>query len=186
MPIKTAEMLLRDAEEVIRRKNAELSSNRREIASLYRENDTAEAIRKEIWNLATHNPEPPKWISRQTGLQGHRGCPITIWSDWHYGEKIDPDQVNNVNEYNMTMAKKRIFRLYDTTVDLAFNHMGTTKTIYPGIIVCLGGDMIGGDIHEELMATNDRTPQQAVNDLTDLIASGIEHMATKFGRGYVP
>ena len=46
--------------------------------------------------------------------------------------------------------------------------------------------MVGGDIHEELLATNDRTPLQAVNDLTDILAAGIEKMAVKFGKVYVP
>ena len=46
--------------------------------------------------------------------------------------------------------------------------------------------MVGGDIHEELMATNDRTPQQAVDDLTDILGAGIEKMASKFGKVYVP
>lgn len=184
--LKTDAQKLLDAEEIIRRKNAELTTKDQTIKQLHQDNDTAEAIRQEIWGLADHNPEPPAWLHRQSGLSGMRGCPITIWSDWHYGERVDPDQVNGVNEYDKNIAKKRIFRLYDTTVDLAFNHMGRAQTKWPGIIVCLGGDMIGGDIHEELLATNDRTPHQAVNDLTDLIASGIEHMATKFGRVYVP
>jgi hypothetical protein len=79
-----------------------------------------------------------------------------------------------------------MFRLYDITIELAYNHMGRAAIEYPGIIVCLGGDMVGGDIHEELMSTNDRTPHQAVNDLTDILAAGIEKMASKFGRVYVP
>jgi hypothetical protein len=184
--LKTDTQKLLDAEEIIRRKNAELTYNRHLIKQLHREKDEAEEIRQIIWELAAHNPEPPAWIHRSQGRTGSRGCPITIWSDLHYGETISKDETNGLNQYDKNIARKRLFRLYDTTVDLAFNHMGKANTKYPGIIVCLGGDMIGGDIHEELLATNDRTPQQAVNDLTDLLATGIEHMATKFGRIYVP
>ena len=183
--LKTDAQRLLDAEEIIRRKNAELTANKQTIRQLHRENDEAEAIRQEIWSLAAHNPEPPTWLNHVSPL-GKRGCPITVWSDLHYGEKVSKDETNGLNEYNKDIAKKRLFRLYDTTVDLAYNHMGRAKTEYPGIIVCLGGDMIGGDIHEELLATNDRTPHQAVNDLTDLLATGIEHMATNFGKVYVP
>lgn len=183
---KTDADKLADANEIIRRTNAELVDARRTIAAIRRENDTAEAIREEIWKLSAHNPEPPQWLTGKTGAIGRRGCPITVWSDIHYGEVVDPDQVNGVNKYNYTIAKNRLFRLYDTTVDLAFNHMGRAKTEYPGIIVCFGGDMIGGDIHEELLATNDRTPHQAVNDLTDILAAGIEKMASSFGKVYVP
>ena len=183
---KSDQARLDDALEALRKKEAELQDYRKTIRVLRTENDTAENIRSVIWKLAEHNPEPPAWLSGKGGKIGSRGVPITIWSDIHYGEVIEADQVNGVNVYNKSIAKKRLLRLYDTTVDLCYNHMGRAKTEYPGIIVCLGGDMIGGDIHEELMQTNDRTPLQAVNDLTDILAAGIEHMASKFGKVFVP
>lgn len=183
---KTLKDMFEDQRQIITSKSAEIVDLKRTLQAIRRENDTAEAIRKEIWGLASHNPEPPTWVSGKGGKIGARGCPITVWSDIHYGEVVDPDQVNGVNTYNAAVAKKRLFRLYDTTVDLAYNHMGRAKTEYPGIIVCLGGDMIGGDIHEELLATNDRTPHQSVNDLTDILAAGLEKMAGAFGKVYAP
>lgn len=183
-PTKTVLDQLHDAEEIIRKKNAQEVDYRRTIAQLRRENDTAEKIREEIWGLAAHDPEPPEWIAGKAGKLGSRGCPILGVSDIHYGERIDKAEVNGMNEYTADIAKKRLFRLFNTTSDLAFHHMGRAKTVYPGIIALLGGDMIGGDIHEELVATNDRTPHQAVDDLTDILAAGIEHLATKFGRVY--
>jgi hypothetical protein len=185
-PRKTLEDNLRDAQEIIRQKNLQEIDFKRTIAALQREDDSAEAIRQEIWALAAHNPEPPTWISGKSGKLGSRGCPLTVWSDWHHGEVVNPDEVNGINDFNAKISKARAFRLFDTTVDLAYNHMGRANTEYPGIIVMLGGDMIGGDIHEELLATNDRTPHQSVNDLTDIIAAGIEKMASKFGKVYVP
>jgi hypothetical protein len=185
-PIKTDAERLADANEIIRKKNLAEIDYKRTIERLRRDDDTAEAIRQEIWALSAHNPEPPSWIIGKGGKIGARGVPLTVWSDWHYGEVVNPDEVNGVNKFNMTIAKQRAFKLFDTTVDLAFNHMGRAKTDYPGIIVMLGGDMIGGDIHEELLATNDRTPHQSVNDLTDILAAGIEKMASKFGKVYVP
>jgi hypothetical protein len=183
---KTAADRLKDAEEIIRRKNLEIADNNRTINRLQRDADTAEAIRQEIWNLAAHPADPPKWLTGHGIKSGERGCPITVWSDFHYGEVIDPDQVGGVNEFNKKIAKERFHTLVDTTIDLCENHMGRAGVPYPGIIVCLGGDMIGGDIHEELLATNDRTPHQSVNDLTDLLAAGLDTMASKFGRVFVP
>jgi hypothetical protein len=185
-PTKTAEDKLADAEKIISIKIRENTDLRRQLRALEREEDTAEKIRSVIFGLAEHNPEPPQWISGKGGKIGSRGCPIGVWSDPHYGEVVVSEEVNGINEYNKTIAKKRLFRLFDTTVDLAYNHMGRAKTEYPGIIICLGGDMIGGDIHEELMATNDRTPQQAVDDMTDILAGGIEKMAGAFGKVYCP
>lgn len=185
-PTKTDAMRLHDAAEIIRKQNLALTDNKRTIEQLRRDNDTAEKIRAEIFQLASHTPEPPEWLSGRGIKHGERGGPVLIMSDIHYGEVINPDEVGGVNEYNHKIAAVRIKRLIDTTIDLCTNHMGRANVAYPGMVLCMGGDMIGGDIHEELMATNDRTAHQGVNDLTDLLAGAIEKCATKFGRVFVP
>jgi len=185
-PTKTDHDRLRDADEIIRKKNLQINDMNRTIASLRKDNDTAEQIRQELYGLAAHSMAPPTWISGKNVKLGHRGGPLTIWSDFHYGEVVNPDEVGGVNEFNQKIAKKRVRHLVDTTIDLCFNHMGRSEVAYPGIVVMLGGDMIGGDIHEELLATNDRTPHQSVHDLVDLIGAGLETMAGKFGRVFVP
>jgi len=91
-----------------------------------------------------------------------------------------------VNQFNSRIAAKRIQKLVDTTIDRCTNHMGSATKSYPGIVVMLGGDMISGNIHDELAETNDRTSWQAVNDLTDLLAGAIDTVATKFGRVFLP
>jgi hypothetical protein len=163
-----------------------LSQAQRDLKAIQKQNDTAEKIRTEIYNLASRSPEPPAWIIPQAKSKGSRGIPCTIWSDWHYGETVRPEEVGGVNEFNAEIAAARITRLVDTTIDLCFNHMGVAEKNYPGIVIMLGGDMLSGDIHEELFATNDRTTQQCINDLTDLLASALERMADTFGRVFVP
>jgi len=76
--------------------------------------------------------------------------------------------------------------LVGTTIDLAYNHMGRAKTTYPGCVVMLGGDFINGDIHDELVENADRTTQQNINELTDILAAGIDQMASRFGRVLCP
>ena len=186
MRLKTPAETLFDAEEIIRKKNIELLDHKRTIEALRRNNDTAESIRKEIFGLAEHSPEPPTWLSGKSVKNGERGGPMVMLSDLHYGEVVNPDEVGGVNKFNMKIAAERIKRFTDITVDLCFNHMGRATVAYPGIVVCLGGDLIGGDIHEELLATNDRTPHQSVNDLTDLLAGSLDKFADKFGHVFVP
>ena len=183
---KTDADRLADAQEIIRKKNLEITNRDKLIRDLRQENDTAEKIRATIFNIAEHDPTPVNWLPSRGSATTHRGGPITIWSDWHYGEVIDPDQVGGANKFNAEIAQKRAKRLVDTTIDLCFNHMGRADKTYPGIVVMLGGDMIGGDIHQELAETNDRTPMQAVNDLTDLLVGCLDNIATKFGRVRVP
>lgn len=163
----------------------EIKLKDKRIEALQREEDTAETIRKRIYGLAERTPDAPRWLL-QDGKPGTRGAPMTIWSDWHANEVVRAEEVGGVNEYNTEIMKKRAEKLVKVTIDLAYNHMGRAKAEYPGVIICLGGDMIGGDIHEELAKTNDRTTQQSINDLTDTLAAAIDTMAAKFGRAFVP
>ncbi len=181
-PIKTDADRLADAEAIIRKKNADLFEQRKLIESLREEKDTARTIRENIYKIAAYDADPPEWTVRE-GRAGARGVPATIWSDWHYGEVV---RMPGINMYDKTVARRRIKTLVETEIDLAFNHMGRAKTTYPGCIVALGGDMLGGDIHEELAKTNDRTTQQSIEDLIDLIGAGLETMATSFGKIFVP
>jgi hypothetical protein len=155
------------------------------VRKLEREEETAAAIREQIWKIAAHSPEPPEWLFRSK-QSNNRGMPVLFGSDWHYGEVVNPDEIGGVNEFNSTIAAKRIKRMTETCISLAFDHMGNSKAKYPGLVLVYGGDMISGDIHEELMASNDKTPVQCVNELTDLMGAQIETLATKFGRIHVP
>lgn len=165
------------------RQELKLASKR--IESLQREEDTAESIRKIIYGLAERTPEPPAWLLKD-GKPGSRGAPLLVVSDIHYGEKVSRDETGGMNEFNKDIAAVRMKKLANVTCDLAFNHMGRAKTEYPGMVICFGGDMLGGDIHEELMKTNDRTTQQSINDLTDMLAAFLDTMAGKFGKLFVP
>lgn len=178
----TAQTVIRDPAEKLRIEN---NSLRAEVKRLQKEEESAAAIREQIWKLEAHDPTPPQWLMRE-GKNGFRGMPCLLASDWHYGEVVNPVEVGGLNEFNSDIAARRIKRLTETTIDLCFNHMGKAKTVYPGIVLMYGGDMISGDIHEELMASNDRTPVQCVNDLTDLMGAQIDALASKFGRVHIP
>ena len=175
-----------DANGIIRKQLREIREYKQQIADLQITSDTADEVRQMYFDIAKYDPTPPEWISGKGGRIGSRGCPITVWSDSHAGEVVNPKGVNNVNRFSKEVCKKRFFRLFDTTVDLCHNHMGRAKTDYPGIIVCLGGDMVGGDIHEELARSNDMTPLRSVEFMTDILCAGLEKMASKFGKVYVP
>lgn len=184
--MKTVAEKLTDAEEIIRKQGSEITLLNRRIREQNREDDTAERIREEIYKIAARDPDPPEWLTRVPSSSKMNETPIFFWSDWHGGEVVQKAQVNGMNEFNSTVLKKRVQKLVDTSIYLAMEKNSREKPTYPGAIICIGGDMITGDIHEELRATNDRTPQEAIEDLTDLMGSAIEHMATAFGRLFIP
>lgn len=155
------------------------------LVTAQRESITAEHVRRHIIGLAEMRPEPPKWlVDVKRNPHGIAGVPSVMWSDWHWGEVVDPAQINGINEYNMEIARTRMRRLVETTIDLCFNHMTGAK--YPGIVVNLGGDMISGDIHEELSETNELPSMPTLLDLYGNLVWAISALADKFGKVFVP
>ena len=157
---------------------------KQELAQVQRTEDTAESIRKEIYGLAEMTPDPPKWINPKKSKPGSPGVPMVCISDIHFGERVHKAQVGGVNEYNRKIAVRRLETLFKKICDLAYNHM--VNPSYPGIVCCLGGDMITGAIHEELAETNDGTTQQALLGVQECLIAGIERLADTFGRVFCP
>lgn len=148
---------------------------------------TVAMVRREILKLrdAASVATPPVWVSeRKKGGGKNPLTPMTIWSDWHWGEVVNKAQVNGVNEYNLEIAHRRAQRLLDGTLNLAFNY--TVHGEYPGIVLMLGGDMVSGTIHDELVATNDKPIMPVVVDLFGVLKRGILALKEQFGRVYVP
>lgn len=144
---------------------------------------TDERIRKSIFGLAGQSSSPPDWLlSPASG--GAPGIPVTIWSDWHWGEVVRADEVGGINTFSIQTAHERIRRLVNNTIDLCMHHMVNPK--YPGIVICLGGDMISGDIHEELAISNELETLPTLIDLRDKLIWALSKMADTFGRVFVP
>ncbi len=155
----------------------------RELKEINRDKDTAEDVRETIYKLSAQSINPPKWIS-EARRHGPPGVPMTMWSDWHWGEVVNKVEVGGVNSFNRTIAKQRLHTLVETTVDIATRHMVRPK--YPGIVICLAGDMITGNIHDELRETNEGYVFQVLGELQDQLAGAIGRMANVFGKVFLP
>lgn len=159
---------------------AQLRVAQREIASINRHNEDCATLRQTIYGLSEIQP-----VNRWTDtVKPHPdrttfGVPVAFWSDWHWGETVLKNQVGGVNEFNLDIARNRVRRLVGTTCDLAHRHMGKIK--YPGIVICLGGDMMSGQIHEELRETNWATVNETLIQLQDELTGVLTHMAKEFG-----
>lgn len=126
---------------------------------------------------------PPEWIITPQSSKAD-GVPTLMLSDWHGGEVVVPSQINYVNEYNVSIMRQRAVTLIDSAVHLL--QIIDPKMRYPGIVLPLGGDMVSGNIHEELTATNEIQSMPAVLELYEILASIISRVADIFGRVFVP
>lgn len=163
--------------------------NRRLRLAMKRLNEAAltdERVRREIFEIAHSKPAIPEWLSvpMSTGAESAPGVPILFGSDWHWGEVVRPEEIGGVNKYNLEIARARMHRLIEQTINLLTNHMVNPQ--YPGIVFALGGDMVSGNIHEELSETNDMPIMPVVLDLIDHLIVGIKRLKEVFGRVFLP
>lgn len=140
-----------------------------------------------IGRMAAHDAAPPAWLTTPPAVR-RKGkatpeVPVALWSDRHYGEVVNPDEVNGVNAFSPEVARRRIKRLVDGTVDLCRHHMGGE---YPGIVVALLGDFISGGLHPELLRTDEENRIEATLSIVDILTGALTRMADEFGHVFVP
>lgn len=127
---------------------------------------------------------PPSFIINPVNKPSAPGVPTLMLSDWHGGERVFPSQINGVNGYNVDIMRDRAQMLVESTVHLL--KIISPKLEYPGIVLPLGGDMISGNIHEELTATNELNSMPAVIEMYTLLAGIIEVFADTIGNVFLP
>lgn len=141
-------------------------------------------VREVVFGLSNVSVDAPSWTMDLPKSKNSPGVPTLFASDFHWGEVIDPDQINGVNKYDLRIAHRRAKTLVERTVDLLKNHMVNPN--YPGIIFALGGDMVSGDIHDELRESNALATIPTVLDLLEVMVSCVKFLADAFGRVHIP
>ena len=162
----------------------EVKSLRAKVKSLEEASLTDNRVRREIVGLKLDDVEPPDWLVETTKAKRGPGVPCVLASDWHFDEVVDPAQINGVNEYNREIADRRIRAFTENTIDVLTQHMVCPE--YPGIVLALGGDMISGEIHDELAATNEAPALASVAELFGRLTWVIRQFADTFGNVFVP
>lgn len=162
----------------------ELAASKRRVKELEQRVLTDSIVRERILGLTGTPATPPPWTLDPKGkVSDLTGVPTLFCSDWHWGEVVRPAEIGGVNEYNLEIAKARAERLVTTTCELLTKHLASPR--YPGICLLLGGDMISGDIHEELSLTNQEPTMVVWLDLLGVLQRSIELLHQTFGKVFV-
>lgn len=168
------------------RKIERLNAENKELRASLKDSLTYEEVRAQIFKLATKRPVMPEWASKPRGKkEKNKVVPIAVLSDLHYGEVVELPQVGYSNQFNVETAEKRLQEWVETLIALCYDYEKEPPN-YDGIVVCLGGDMISGDIHDELKASNDLPSLGAVMRLAGMLKKCLLTIADKFGNVVVP
>lgn len=160
-----------------------------QIKHMKKDTLTDHFVKTEIIGLrdafANESANIPKWmLEPHSKTTSFPGVPTLFASDWHWWEVVDSSQIGGANEYSVEIGHDRARKLIGYTIDLLNNHMVNPN--YPGIVFALGGDMVSGDIHDELIATNAGEIMPCVVDLVTVLIWCIATLADKFGNVFVP
>ena len=164
-----------------RRLTAALRAREAELSDLRRKLDLVTAIDQT-------KLRPPKWLQPAPTTRAHRGTVCAMLTDTHFGEVVEPAEVEYLNAYNDDIAEQRLRRFTEKSIRLGRDYV--SGVTYDGGVLFVGGDIFTGTIHEELVETNSETLYQSVvhwiepllscvNTLTD--AWGKLHIAVTYG-----
>jgi hypothetical protein len=139
----------------------------------------AERIKERVFGLTEQPVVTPKWAVERSKASGAPHIAVLLFSDPQWGEVIDVDNMDGINSYDVATAQARYRKLIERTIDISFEHLAKNK--YSGIMYLRGGDMVSGDIHQELRETNELGGVEAIRSLVASETWGIQKLKEAFG-----
>jgi hypothetical protein len=163
----------------VRRLKDKLNSAESRAAAAERQAIKEDILREAIFKLAAKPLDPKSWKPKKTStFSDRKEAMVLLISDVHMGEFIDFDQMGGRNSFDKNICAKRLERLFQSVVKMGTTHWSGPP---PGVLyVILGGDLISGEIHEELAKSNDLLAIPAVRELATHLISGLGLLLKSF------
>lgn len=137
-----------------------------------------------IAQVAAARRPAPEWLYHRKAGKRHQATPVAHLSDIHHGEVVSPAEVGGVNGFDSKISRNRTKRFFERTILLCDEYLAGVE--YPGIVCPVSGDIVTGNIHDELRETNDQRILPAVLDAAGIITAGLKMFADRFGSVYGP
>ena len=136
-----------------------------------------------VTDLAGVAPDPPEWLAPEpTGK--HRGTPVLFLTDTHFDEVVRPEEIMGLNAYNRDIAEQRLRRAFEGAITIPQQYLGSSLK-HDGIVVAHGGDLITGEIHDELTESNEAKPPETIEVFLDPMIAGIRMLKEQYGKVHV-
>ena len=138
-----------------------------------------ERMMNALMKMDKNNNRPVVQSGPRKNHDAHEACAIAVFNDWHLGQFIYPGTVGGLNEFDVQIGIRRIRKSFINLIRLVGierNLVGIDK-----LVVCFLGDMISGNIHEDLRETNELTAEEASILAEEEIVAGLEYIL-KYGK----
>lgn len=178
---EAAEAPLQQALAREKRKNLDLNKT---VKHLEARNSELTGMLSSIAQVNPADMRVPAWLKPPRTKSVHSATAVLLLSDLHLDERVDLYEMDRLNKYDRDIAHSRLERVVNSTVELMRNYVAGLSI--DGIVVALDGDLITGDIHDELARTNEAPVPATIAHWVPYLASALTHLADEFGQVFVP
>lgn len=143
--------------------NFKLENDRlkRKLAKTEREWQAQQASQKILdQTLEAKYATVPKWKPAPITKGESRAWAVQMFSDLHLGEVQLMDEVGGYNSYNTKIAEMRLKHTARSSIKMFKKYIAGVK--YDGLCIPFAGDILTGEIHEELIKTNSETVTETI------------------------
>lgn len=119
--------------------------------------------------------EHPAWAYDRERSQDAHHRQAVLLSDWHGGEVVKLAETGGLNEFNFTILEERVAKIERAL--LAFKRVRPALT---GLDLWCLGDMVSGNIHDEIAQTNEFPIAEQSVRVGQLIAGLIARLAPHY------
>jgi len=181
--------ILDDTEIILRDKKVETLKAEVKLWKKLYGKSIQESAKKELVIDSIHSLTPAfnaiPIITSKERVRGHsRQIVVAPLSDTHVGDNVKGEQIGGLNSYDIDIFNRRLFGWANLLVQLV--ELRRTFVPIDELVIPMLGDMISGDIHEELARTNiDNCMGQMIRG-ANLIAQALMMLAPHFETIKVP
>jgi hypothetical protein len=126
--------------------------------------------------------KPKERPSRRRSCRAHERYPLLTLTDWHYEETVNPEGVLELNQYSISIACKRIWRVVHSCLDWKRDMEASGRYVMPELVVALMGDMMTGTLHGLERHSGAQNIVRAALGCGDLISLVLADLAAAFPR----
>lgn len=132
---------------IVRNMRAEMATYAKEVVEL-------RALVDLYKHVSTEPIVVPEWKLPEKGNSGaHKGIVMASLADWHLDEVVRPEEILGLNAYNREIALQRVQRWTEKVISLPREYVNGLDI--EGLVIFATGDLFTGEIHPELIQTNE-------------------------------
>lgn len=176
--VRKEEVITIEEEHRLKAKVKHLSRELREVTRKYAE--TANLL--DLVSGSDSKPVRPSKVKRSRGR--NQVAATAFLSDTHFDESVGLAETGGVNQYSRKIAEQRLERFAEKTIVVAKDLMKGFDVVH--LDLPFGGDIVSGNIHEELARTNQAEIMDTVQHWSEKLAQLVVTLSKEFPTVFVP